>query len=531
MSSGKESPRQKMIGMMYLVLTALLALNVSKDILEAFIVVNKGLENTNNNFTVRNDNLYAEFDLAKSVDPIRVTPNWKLAQLIKKNSSELTDYIDKLQKQLVAKTDKIEQEVADTVRMADINSKDNYDIPTNILIGESEDGSAGVSRILKNKLIDYRKQLTDCILPQDRKNIKLDIDTDDPQYTETNENWELYNFYHRPLVASITILSKLKNDVKNAESIVVDYLLKQNDTEVMKFDTIAAKVIPQSNYVLLGEEYKAHIFLAAFSKTKKPEVLIGNYNEANQLFVETPAPIEVENGLGKYEIKTTREGMVSYSGTIKIKSPKGKDVIFPFKSEYIVARPALTVAAEKMNVVYLGMENPISIAVPGVPNERLTVSATNATLKNNGDGKYILNVRSGPKVDINVVATMQNGEKRNMGTMSFRVKRIPKPLAKVGNIMAEGSLTREELLKEKGVFTYYEDFDFNVVCKVTSFEIVYPSQGLQLSLKGEGNRITEEMQAVFKKLKKNDKIRFENIKSVDPAGQPMNLSPLTIKIK
>ncbi|MGZ6539425.1 MAG: gliding motility protein GldM, partial [Bacteroidia bacterium] len=126
MASAKDTPRQKMIGMMYLVLTALLALNVSKDILDAFIVVNKGLENTNLNFTGHNEQLYSEFDLAKTVDPKRVTPNWKLAQQIKKQSAELTDYIDKLQKQLIAKTDGVPQLIADTMQMANISSKDNY---------------------------------------------------------------------------------------------------------------------------------------------------------------------------------------------------------------------------------------------------------------------------------------------------------------------------------------------------------------------------------------------------------------------
>ncbi|MFY9310686.1 MAG: gliding motility protein GldM [Bacteroidia bacterium] len=530
MSSGKDTPRQKMIGMMYLVLTALLALNVSKDILDAFIVVNKGLETTNENFSTRNEVLYASFDLAKSIDPVKVAPNWELAQKIKKNATELTEYIDKLQKELVVKTDKVAEGVADTLQMANIKSKDNYDIPTNILIGESEDGSAGLSRTLKNKLIEYREQLTACIAPKDRASVKLDIDTSDPESSATNENWEMYNFYHRPLVASITILSKFKNDVKNAESVVVDYLLKQIDTEVMKFDTIAAKVIPQSNYVLLGEEYKADVFLAAFSKTRNPEIVVGNYNEAKKDYDGTPAAINVENGLGKYSVKTSREGIVSYAGTVKMKSPQGKEVTFPFKSEYIVARPALTVAADKMNVVYLGLDNPISVSVPGIPNERLSVSATNATLKNAGDGKYIVNVKGGKTVDVSVTATMESGERRNMGTMSFRVKRIPDPKPKFAGVVGRTSITLSELQTTRGIFADYENFEFSVVCKVTSFEMVYPSQGMQLSINGTGNVITPEMLAVFKKLKKNERIRFENIKAVGPDGNTVSLSPLSMKI-
>lgn len=528
MSSGKESPRQKMIGMMYLVLTALLALNVSKDVLDAFVVVNNGLENTNTNYAARNEVLYAEFDLAKSIDPVRVTPNWKLAQAIKEHSAELTNYIDQLQKELVSSTDKIEKKVADTLKMSNIESKDNYDIPTNILIGESEDGSGGSSRELKNKLIAYREQLSSCILPKDKKNIKLDIDTQDP--VNTSENWEMYNFFHRPLVATVTILSKLKNDVKNAESVVVEYLLKQNDAEIMKFDTIAAKVIPNSNYVLLGEEYKADVFIAAFSKTKKPEVLIGNYDETNKTFKDTPASLEVENGLGKYTAKADKEGVMSYSGTIKLKSPQGKDVVFPFKSEYIVARPALTVSADNMNVVYIGLDNPISVSVPGIPTERLSVSANNATLKNTGKGKFILNVNGGKQADVNVFATMENGEKRNMGTMTFRVKKIPKPVARIGNVKEQGAMSKGEFQTQLGLFADYENFDFNVSCKVVSFEMVYSKNGLQQSKVVKGNVITDELHNIYKKLSKNDKVTFENIKAMGPGGQIVSLSPLILKV-
>lgn len=151
MASAKDTPRQKMIGMMYLVLTCLLALNVSKDILDAFIIVNKGLENTALNFTDKNETLYSLFDLAKSVDPVRVTPNWKQAQDIKKKSAELSLFIDQLQKELIAKTEGLDANVADTLQMASIENKDDVNVPTRILIGDSEDGSAGASRNLKNK--------------------------------------------------------------------------------------------------------------------------------------------------------------------------------------------------------------------------------------------------------------------------------------------------------------------------------------------------------------------------------------------
>jgi gliding motility-associated protein GldM len=519
MASAKDSPRQKMIGMMYLVLTALLALNVSKDILDAFVIVNKGLENSNLNFSERNENLYNEFDLAKTVDPVLVTPNWKKAQEAKKESEELVKYIDALQSQLIIKTEKVDALVADTLQMQNIENKDSYDIPTNIMIGDSEDGSKGASRELKNKLIQYRELLTSFILPKDRKNVKVDINTEDPLNSEENENWELYNFYDRPLVASLTILSKLKNDVKSSESLVVDYLLKQNDTEVMKFDTVAAKVIPQSNYVLVGEEYKADVFIAAFSKTKKPEIKIG----------ET-TPLHVENGLGKYTARAEKEGIVDYDGTIKLISNTGKEVVFPFKSQYIVAKPSLTVSADAMNVVYQGLDNPISVSVPGIPNEKLSVSASNATLIPTGSGKYKVKVNGGSNVAVNVLAMMDNGEKRNMGTISLRIKRIPKPSAQYGSLKESGTMSKSEASVQTGLSAYYENFDFNIIPKVKSFRMSVLAPTGFIDLNSNSNMLTPEMLNLIKQMRKNQKIMFEDIRAVGPDGIEVKLPPLTVKL-
>lgn len=531
MASGKETPRQKMIGMMYLVLTALLALNVSKDILDAFIVVNKGLENTNINFTEHNDQLYAAFDLAKSVDGKRVQSNWEKAQQVKKNSAELVTYIDGLQKTLVKETEGIDKSIADTLQMENIQGKDKYDTPTNIMIGDSEDGSKGESRVLKNKLDSYRTLLTGFIEPSDRKKVKVDINTDNPAHSEDNENWEMYTFSHRPLVASLTVLTKIKNDVKNAEALTVDYLLKQVDEGNLKFDTVAAKVIAQSNYVLLGEEYKADLFIAAFNKTKNPEIKVGDYNEATKTFSGTPENIHVERGLGKYAVQTTKEGIFNYSGVITMTSPKGKPVEFPFKSEYIVAKPALTVSADNMNVVYVGLENPISVSVPGIPNERLTVSVANGALKSNGNGKYMLTVPHEGKTDVNVFATMENGEKKNMGTMSFRAKTIPKPIAKIGNVVGDGKMSKNELMNILGVVAYYDNFNFNAVCKVVSFDISYPVNGTFTTKELKKNSLTpDEKTEMFSRLKRNDHVSFENIYVLGPDNKTVKISPVTIKI-
>lgn len=533
MAGHNESPRQKMVGMMYLVLTALLALNISKDVLNAFIVVNNGIVSTNENFTERNNQLYAEFNLAKSVDPVRVTPNWEKAQIVKTQSDSMISFIENLKTKLIAETDDLSTAVADTISVEYIEGKDNYDITTNIMIGESEDGSEGLSLVLKNELNKYKELLINNILPEDKPKVKIGINTKNPEHSENNENWELYNFYHQPLIASLTILSKMQNDIKNSESTVVDYLLKQVDQGNLKFDTVAAKVIPQSNYVLLGEEYKADLFLAAFNKTKNPEINVGNFNFETNVFEGETQKLNVENGVGKYSLTTNKEGVFDYSGTIKVIAPSGKEVVFPFKSEYIVAKPALTVSAEKMNICYEGLDNPVSISVPGVPNKRLRVSINKGTITPLGNGRYNVRVNSdnGNKTTISVVATMENGEQKNMGAAIFRVKRIPKPLLRYAQKTEGCTLTKGQFRVNDYLIAYYENFDFDIIAKVKKFTLTTASGGIVDPKVYTGNKLPDNFDRTVDRLKRGNKVMFEDVYAEGPDGREVKLNGLTFTVR
>lgn len=531
MAGKNETPRQKMISMMYLVLTAMLALNVTREVLDSFVVIDKGLEATNKNFEKRNDELYAQFDLAKNVDPNRVKSNWEKAQLVKKEAANLNAYIDQIKNELISKTEGVSEQVADTLQMERIESKDNTDVSTFIMIGNKEDGSNGKSRELKNKLQAYKKMLDEYILPADRKKVEINLDTQDPPPNDENANWEVYNFSERPLVACITLLSKFKNDIKTAESNVVDYLLKQVDKGSLKFDTVAAKVIPQSNYVLLGEEYKADVFLAAFNKTRNPEIRIGNFDEKTKAFIGSSDALNVERGLGKYNVKTTREGMMSYAGSIKVVAPSGEEMMFPFKSDYIVAKPALTVSAEAMNVFYAGLDNPVSISVPGIPNERLAVSISNGKIASKGNGKFMVKVMSGTEAKISVTAAMENGEKRNMGISTFRIRRVPKPTVKYAGLVADGTLTRSEMENASGVLANYENFVFDVPCKVLSCTVSFISSAGVEDYDLKSNIFTEPLRLRIKRVRRGERMMITNVKVSDPTGGAVTASGLTVKVR
>jgi len=535
MASSKLPPRQKMIGMMYLVLTALLALNVTREILNSFVVVNAGLEATDRNFTRNNALLYTEFDQLKLYDPKRVEQNWEKAQTVRRLTGEVSTLITTLKRQILRETEHYTHKEEDTIHLAFLEGKDNLDVSTRVMIGGEEDGSQGKARELKNKLNDFREKILNLLEPEDRKTIHLSIDTKDPARTEdeSSKNWELYNFHQTPTAAAITILSKLEADAKDAESEVVERLLARSSGETIPFDTIAAKVVSESNYVLLGEKYKADVFIAAFNKTLKTDVIAGDYDAASKTFRGTTENVPVAHGMGKYTADASAEGFHKMMGIIRMVSPKGKVFEYPYASEYIVARPSLTVSADSMNVMYAGLANPISVSVPGVPNDKLSVMVTNGKLISKGNGKFAVEEPSAGKAIVRVMAEMGDGAKRPMGEISFRVKNLPKPTAKIGDLTASGKMKGSLLAAQDALLCFYDKFDFKAKPQVLSFEVILTnsSNGLPSPTPVQGYRIPGDLQAKIRKLHHGEYVSFESIKAQGPDHRTITLDPIVIRIE
>lgn len=531
MAGGKLSPRQKMIGMMYLVLTALLALNVSKEILDAFVTINAGLENTGSSFDKDIASLYARFDEKKSIDPLRVTPNWEKAQEAKRMSKELNQYIDQLKKRLIRETEGFVNHEEDTATLMHIDGKDNHDVPTDIMIGQSEDGSAGEARVLKTNLETYKKNML-ALLPENiASQLHLNLETADPNDGGETRTWEMRNFYHSPVVASVTILSKIQDDIKSAEAVVVEELLKGTDADIIPFDTVAARVVAPSNYVLLGEDYNADIFLAAFNKTLVPSVYIGDYDPATGKMLGTYDSLPIDHGLGKYKLQTDKEGVMTYEGMITMKTPKGTYMQFPFQSQYIVARPSATVSATKMNVMYAGLDNPIAVSVPGVPSEKVRVTCSSGQLIPQPDGTYIVRNPVAGTLTVNVSAENDSGVARPMGKMDFRVKRLPKPYASASGATSS-KIGANVLSASPGLLCVYRDFDYDAKPKVTSFQYEIWNGGIgSLSTVQTGNLFSSSVQSQFRGLRKGNRVIFTNIKAVGPDGVTQTLDDVTYIIQ
>lgn len=539
MAGGNLSPRQKMIGMMYLVLTALLALNVSKDILNAFVIVNSGLETTTKNFSKKNDVTYSAFNFALKNNENKVKKYWEKAQATKKHSSELIKYIEELKKDLFMKVDGLEKQVADTITLEYINAKDNMDIPGQVLVGSTSDGKSGKARELKNKIIEYKNNLK--LVLKDVKGgekINFGLNTDDPPASAEHgkQSWETHNFDHTPFAAVITLLSKLQSDTKNAEADVVNHLYSQIDAGDFKFDTLAAKVVAPTSYVLLGNEYTADIFVGAFSTTQNPIVEIsptGDVDTINNVIrgrIDTSS-VKVKNGVGKYTVKPTAEGVVKWGGIIKVKSPDGSYKAYSFKSEFIAAKPNMVVSADKMNVLYIGVENPMSISVPGVPTEKITASISTGSLTPKGKGSYVAFIKGGPpEATISVTAEI-SGKKQSIGSVKYRVKRVPDPVARVAG-RGDGPISKAVLGAQQGVAAVLENFDFDLRFNVTSFMMTRSGKGRDpIEEKATGPVLTPAMKAAIQAARLGDKIYFEQIKAVGPDGSTRNLGSISFVIQ
>jgi gliding motility-associated protein GldM len=532
MAGGKETPRQKMIGMMYLVLTALLAMNVSKDILNAFVVVNSGLQKTNENFATKNNKTYSDFEAANAKDPAKTKPYYELAQQTRKECDALVKYIDDIKRKVIMETDKKDDKAADSLMRAlqYVDSKDNYDVPTHIMIGDDPANPKGGEHTAKELREKINALRTSLVKKFENKELFL------PNDAKEMESWENGNFYHLPLAAVITNLSKIQADIKNAEADVINKLLSAVKGKDFTFDKLVAKVIAPSSYIMQGEEYKADVLLVAFNSTQSPKVILGEVDTTIRDESKNPlkgpgdsTKVEVAGGMGHYTVQASGEGLQKWGGAIKVEKPGGGFNYYPFQAEYMVARPAAAVFLEKMNVFYIGVDNPVTITAAGVAPENLTISMAGGTFSGS-KGKGIVRVTGGSEASINVGAKFGTSSKQ-MGTFKFRVKRVPDPVAYVAGKKGDDIVSKGEVMSIQGVLAKLENFDFDLKFDVISFDMSMNLKGSFVTESSQTNRLTPNMASLLKNAGTGTKIYFENIRAKGPDGTVRKIPGVNLKVK
>jgi gliding motility-associated protein GldM len=537
MAGYKETPRQKMIGMMYLVLTALLALNVSKEIMDAFLVVNESMETTNENFSKKLDNTYSKFQSTYMMNEEKVGPYWQRAQRARNLSNKLTKYIDSIRYVVVMRTDGLENlDSAKVRKLRQAKKKDNYDTPTRFFMAGTPDGSAGEAKVLKDKIVAYKKAMLELVDEKYRNTIKMGIDTEAKYYNRDGkeQNWQTHNFYHTILAATVTILNQIKADVKNIEFDVVNNIFSAVTAEDYKFDVIKAKVIPESQFVFSGETYNAEIIVAAYETKGSPIVkwiqgadTILPGNEANA------KSIDGENGIVKLSIPAGGEGLQKFAGFMQVLDPSGQPKKYYFSEEYVVAKRAVSISPTQMLVFYKGVPNPLKVSIPGggsAPKVDISFGTVTKT-----DSNYIVNIpaslTSGPARAVVTVSATYGGKQIVLGSETFRLKSIPEPDLNIANITGVNA-NKNMLSSNPNIYALRPTgFDLAASYSILSYKFfTQGSEGQVVELAGTGRALTPEMVNHIKKARRGQVILLTDIKVKAPDGERKLQKTITYQI-
>jgi gliding motility-associated protein GldM len=326
--------------------------------------------------------------------------------------------------------------------------------------------------------------------------------------------WEVAVFDAVPLISAVAVLSKMQMDVYNSESEVVSFLMRQISATDFKFSDIDIAIVPSSNYVIQGTEFSAEMFLAAYDPTQNPVLTMGGRTY-------------YANDKGKIVFKTNPEhvGPVSLNGNMEFMGPEGKTTR-PVHLSYMVVEPNTVVSPTKMNVVYRGIENPISISSAGIPQDKLDVRITNGKIEHKGN-EFMVVPGSGQMCEISVFV---NG--KNMGTRQLRVKDLPTPTPQLDGILGKNA-TKNELLASQGILAAMpRDFDFDLRFRVVSFSIFTgDATGYITEEESASAAFTPRQKQIFNRVRSGQRVTFTDIKAVGPDGRTIELSDLSIKIK
>ena len=511
-----REPRQKMINMMYLVLTALLALNVSSEILNAFKTVNKSLENTNTTVDKSTSTIMKSL-VDKLADPTTAAKAqiwYPKAQQVQGFTKPVYDYIQKLK-------DRILTESGGDPK--DPNKKfkeDNLDIATRIMIEKGE------GKNLLKLLGDYKNELLTKVDPSIGEEFKtsLPINLDKPaSHTRAGKTWEGAYFHMVPTVAALTILSKFQMDVKTSENRVVQFCHNKVGEVTVRYDTYAAFAETNSSYVMPGDDMEITAGVGAFSRAAAPVVTIEGQN----------VPLEADGAAHRKMNAATTLGKHIINVTVKFKDQEGKDQTITKPIEYTVGQSAASIALDKMNVLYIGVPNPVSISTTAGGAEVADVAISGGggrVEKNPGAGAGHYNAYVNSQTDECYITVSVKG--KVVGRAPFRVRSIPRATATVGGYESGDNVPANAFKAQGGVGAYIKDFPFQLKYSVVSFTLTADNdEGDIDEAPCTGNTWSPKAQQVIKNLKPGRLVTIDNIRCVGEDGRNQKLPSLVYYIK
>lgn len=529
MSIPKE-PRQIMINLMYLVLTALLALNVSNEILNAFKTLSSSINKSNQSIEAKNKELYLQIQESEKEkgQAEKVRPYREQADIVVKKADEMVAYLELWKKRIVMEAGGYGHEEPEWP-----DKMDNIDATTTLLV-EKKGGDT-----VRQRINEMRQWLLSQV-PNDSASMSSTMPlVVEPAKKNKDHNptgdWNIGNFEHMPAIAALALFSKFQNDVRSSEAMVIKRLSELAHTKELKFDSLVALAVPKTTYALQGDKIEANILLAAFSKANKPEISVQQGGGSTK---------PIENGIFPWETTASGTGLQTVKGVLTFEAPGQGKKQYPWSFEYMVGTTGASLQLEKMNVCYIGVENPFIVSAAGYALEDVSISLPTGSGASvaGSNGKFVMTVANATPpnapmmVDIMAKPKDKNAAPVKVSSVPIRVKRIPDPIVYLMG-KREGVIPASTFRVAIGPVAKLENFDFDTKFDIIGFDFSMYIKGGELYgpykvNNPKGARFTDngDIMKLMSKAKPGDKIFIESLKAVGPDKKVRSLGSLVFTL-
>jgi gliding motility-associated protein GldM len=520
MAGGKETPRQKMINMMYLVFIAMLALNMSKEVLSAFGTINESLEDTNTNFEAKNDDALAGLERKADESEEQFKEVFKNAQTVSDATLELFTYFAGIKEGMYNSV----EDPKDYETMDKTSYADELFAKGEKLTSEGEEFLAKMTSYkdkMNNALGGIQKY--DVFLNTINDKFSGDLVSPDSGVKNAKVNYVRHHFVGFPLISSITKITALQNNLKVLENEILSSMLSGQLTQIASMDNYSTLLEQSRSAYYQGNIFDGSIVLGRTDNSTVPYdvklTLDGRPLVKGKDFT-------LEGGQVKLNVNAGSAGDHKIEGLLLFKE-NGKEIeVLVDKSFSVIPKPnQAIVSADKMNVVYRGIENPITVSMPGVPENKVNASATG--LRRIKGSQYMVIPTTGTELKINVTGEI-DGEKFTSGTI-FRIKSLPRPTPTVRGQIQEGVAIQmpKNALKVSPIGATFENFDFDITPVIKQFTLSIPGQP---SVVVAGSRMDSKAQSLLDLARAGDIVQIFDIKADVPGVNVKNMPALLVQL-
>lgn len=510
-SNNTKSPRQKMINLMYLVFIAMIALNVSSEVLDGFDLVEEGLVQTQKTSEGQNKIIIEKLSLINDQNPVKAKDWYQKATKFTSESDSLINYIQDLKLRIVKQAD------GKNGKLEELEHKEDLDAASIVMLNPKEKEASK----LKKAIDYYRNNAINLIYSDNKKKlINEKLSTETPKKGRANnKNWEETYFEQMPATAAVTLLTKIQSDIRSAQGEVLTELYDNIDAKDFRVNKLEAQVIPISEFVVSGGYYEGQVVLSAIDTTKQ-------LSFSNTVIDPTT---------GKFKIPAGAVGINrTFTGSVTLNSPDGTPIVRDFESKYHVVPKMSTIQVAEANVLYQGEPNVLTISVPGMSNDQLKVTATNGNITKSGSNWVATPSKAGTNMKISVY----NGN-TFINDQEFRVRLLPDPTPyieykdKDGNTkrFKGGRISKSVIVNADGIKASIDDGLLDRQFSVIRFSTVFfDSMNNAVREQSEGSNFSERQKAQIRQLGRGKSFFISDVKVKGKDGVERDLTAIEVKI-